>query len=148
MKAKGEAEFVIPSTYSTGGGDMDARRHAAQREHGHFPLLPVDVDKGNHEPDVLTRAVREFFGDVCTAIYSTALAKCDDRRWRIMIPLDRCLTFAEWHELGEAFAEFMNGRDIVADCCLHKAAQPAFLPNVPSERREDRTENRSFTTAI
>ncbi|WP_353209114.1 AAA family ATPase [Sphingorhabdus sp.] len=135
--SKDAADFIIPSTYTTAGGAEDARSHHVQRAHGRFPLLMVDIDKGNHDMSDLTQAVSSFVGDVRCAIYSTASAKPDDRKWRMAIPFDRELDFNEWSEAGEAFFDHLKTRGIVADPKLLGPGQPVYLPNVPPEGRKD-----------
>lgn len=135
--AKDAADFIIPSSYTVAGGAEDARSHAAQREHGRFPLLMVDFDKGNHAMSDLTEAVSSFFGDARYGIYSTASAKSDDRKWRLAIQLDRELDFNEWSEAGEAFFDHLRTKGITADPKLLGPGQPVYLPNVPPEGRKD-----------
>jgi len=134
---KDAADFIIPSSYTEAGGVEDARSHAAQREHGRFPLLMVDFDKGNHAMSDLTEAVSSFFGDVRYGIYSTASARPNDRKWRLAIPLDCELAYSEWSELGEAFFDHLKTKGIVADPKLLGPGQPVYLPNVPPEGRKD-----------
>ena len=135
--AKGAADFIIPSSYTAAGGAEDARSHAAQREHGRFPLLMVDFDKGNHAVSDLTEAASSFFGDVRHGIYSTASARPDVRKWRLAVQLDRELNFNEWSELGEAFFDHLETKGIAADPKLLGPGQPVYLPNVPPEGRKD-----------
>ncbi len=134
---KDAADFIIPSSYTTANAADDARSHAAQREHGRFPLLMSDIDKGNHDASELAAAVTSFFGDVRHAVYSTASAKPNDRKWRLVTELAPELAFNEWSELGEAFSEHLHTLGVVADQKLLGPAQPVYLPNVPPERRQD-----------
>lgn len=135
--AKDVADFIIPSTYTKAGGAEDARSHHVQREHGRFPLLMVDIDKGNHAMSDLTEAVSSLFGDARYCIYSTASAKPDDRKWRMAIPLDHELPYHEWSEAGEALFDHLKTNGIVADPKLLGPGQPVYLPNVPPEGRKD-----------
>jgi hypothetical protein len=130
---KDEADFIIPSSYTK----PNARNHDAQREHGRFPLLMVDFDKGNHAMSELTEAVLSFFGDVRYGIYNTASARPDFRKWRLAVQLNRELAYNEWSELGEAFSDHLKSRGIVADPKLLDPGQPVYLPNVPPEGRKD-----------
>jgi hypothetical protein len=133
--AKDDADFIIPSTYAKAGGLEDARSHDVQREHGRFPLLMVDFDKGNHALSDLTEAASSFFGDVRYCIYSTASAKPEDRRWRMAIQIDRELPYSEWSEVGEALFDHLKSKSIAADPKLLGPGQPVYLPNVPPEAR-------------
>ena len=135
--AKDAADFIIPSTYTKAGCAEDARSHHVQREHGRFPLLMVDIDKGNHAMSDLTEAVSSLFGDARYGIYSTASAKPGDRKWRMAIPLDCELAYSEWSEAGEALFDHLKTNGIVADPKLLGPGQPVYLPNVPPEGRKD-----------
>jgi len=50
---------------------FDARKHDAQKEHGSFGVLPVDLDEGAPQLDDVKRAITEAVGDVWHAIYSS-----------------------------------------------------------------------------
>lgn len=133
---KEAARYIIPSSYVRGGGDDDARSHAAQRKHGTFTLICLDVDKGNLDRDTLDDAITRFFGDVFLVIFSTASAVAQDRRWRVIVPLEAGLSFPEWDELSEVLHDFMQSNGIAVDRSLRGPAQPVFLPNVPPNARD------------
>ncbi len=117
----------IPSTYA----DHDARNHAKQREEGEFVALCGDVDHGNHPLQRIESLVRGFAGDAAWLIFSTAHARTDDKRWRIIIPLARPMGYEDWHDAQHAFFNFMEYGGIEMDRALDRAGQPVYLPNVP-----------------
>ncbi len=128
---KAQAPAFIPSSYCK----HDGRVHQEQREQGSFVTINGDIDEGNHDFETICKAVDEFFGDVASLIYSSSGATPENRKWRIVAPLEIPLDFIFWCELCEAFYTFMESSGIKMDWSLARAAQPVFLPNVPSEKR-------------
>jgi P4 family phage/plasmid primase-like protien len=126
------APAVVCSTYHAYNG----REHDAQRQHGMYVALPGDIDEGDTPLEVVVEAVAEFTGPgVAWLIYSTSSSTPSSRRWRILIPLAQPLPFAEWNALCLAFYAFLEGRGMSMDDSLARAAQLAYLPNVPPEHR-------------
>ena len=117
----------IPSTYNA----HDARNHATQRADGSFVALCGDVDHGDHPLDRIEAMVRGFAGEAAWLIFSTAHARADDKRWRIVIPLAQPLGFEDWHDAQHAFFNFMEYGGVEMDRALDRAGQPVYLPNVP-----------------
>lgn len=134
-RPKGAGLAMIPSTYC----DYDAREHAAQRERGRFIALTGDVDGGNHSLDTIRQGVTDFVTGAAWLIYSSAHARPDDMRWRIIIPLADEQPFEAWHDAQLAFFAFMEARGIAMDHALARAAQPVYLPNVPAEHAKTGT---------
>lgn len=118
----------IPSTYN----GHDARSHAVQRAEGRFVALCGDVDKGNHPLVRIEALIRGFAGDAAWLIFSTAHARVDDMRWRIIIPLAEPMGFEDWHDAQSAFFGFMEYGGVEMDRALGRAGQPVYLPNVPA----------------
>ncbi|MBB6190851.1 hypothetical protein FHS51_001071 [Sphingobium wenxiniae] len=117
----------IPSSYSA----HDARSHATQRSDGVFVALCGDVDHGDHPLHRIESMVRGFARDAAWLIFSTAHARADDKRWRIVIPLAQPIGFDDWHDAQHAFFNFMEYGGIDMDRALDRAGQPVYLPNVP-----------------
>lgn len=117
----------IPSTYNA----HDARNHATQRADGSFVALCGDVDHGDHPLDRIEAMVRGFAGDAAWLIFSTAHARADDKRWRIIIPLAQPMGFEDWHDAQHAFFNFMEYGGVEMDRALDRAGQPVYLPNIP-----------------
>jgi len=127
-KEKGHGAAFIPSSYC----DYNAREHAIQRQHGRFVALCGDVDSGDHDIEQIQSLVRSIFGDSACLIYSSAHSRPGDRRWRIILPLLQAVSFDDWHDAQEAFFAAMEDGGVKMDHAMSRAAQPVYLPNVPS----------------
>jgi hypothetical protein len=132
-KPKSNALGMIPSSYC----QFDGRSHEPQREHGAFVAVCGDIDAGNHPMETVGDLTDAFFGPVATSIYSTSGATADNRKWRVIVPLECPLPFAEWAELAEAYFDFMETSGVRMDRCLLRAGQLVYLPNVPPDLRDE-----------
>lgn len=142
---KANAPAFIPSTYIA----FDARNHAVQHERGQFVALTGDIDKGNVPMvDVITRTRVLFGPEAAIFIYSTGSATQDDKRWRIIAPLQEPVPFARWNEAQEAFFAYMEANGVPMDKKLALAGQPVFLPNVPRDRRDKQGQPSFYETYI
>ena len=130
-KEKRDADFFIPSTYRA----HDARAHEAQREHGAYRALAIDVDRGNPSIDDVQEAVQAVCGDVSILIYSSSGASPENRKWRAIIPLAAVVTGAEYEEIQTAFFDLLHVNGVHPDGALARCGQPIYLPNVPIDRR-------------
>ncbi len=130
-KDKRDADFFIPSTYRA----HDGRAHEAQREHGAFRALAIDVDRGNPSLDDVQEAVQAICGDVSILIYSSSGASPDNRKWRAIIPMAGVVSGAEYEEIQTAFFDLLHMNGIHPDGALARCGQPIYLPNVPLEKR-------------
>lgn len=126
-KPKGEGLAFIPSDYI----DYDARNHATQRENGLFVALTGDIDSGDHPITKIESLVRGFVRDRAFLIFSSAHARPGDMRWRVIIPLEKELTYPHWNDAQNAFFDYMEASGVTMDRALARAAQPVYLPNVP-----------------
>ena len=130
-KEKRDADFFIPSTYRA----HDARAHEAQREHGAYRALAIDVDRGNPSIDDVQEAVQAVCGDVSILIYSSSGASPENRKWRAIIPLAAIVTGAEYEEIQTAFFDLLHVNGVHPDGALARCGQPIYLPNVPISKR-------------
>jgi hypothetical protein len=130
-KEKRDADFFIPSTYRA----HDGRAHEAQREHGAYRALAIDVDRGNPSIDDVQEAVQAVCGDVSILIYSSSGASPENRKWRAIIPLAAIVTGAEYEEIQTAFFDLLHVNGVHPDGALARCGQPIYLPNVPIDRR-------------
>lgn len=124
---KDRSAAFLPTLYR----DFDARSHAVQRAKGEFVALCGDVDKGEHPLEHIKTLVRGFVRDAAWLIYSTANSRPANKRWRIVIPLERAVGFDDWHDAQNALFNFMEFSGVAMDRALDRAGQPVFLPNVP-----------------
>lgn len=127
-RPKGAGLAFIPSSYH----DYDGREHKAQRERGLFVALAADIDTGDHPLARIEKLVRTFADGAAWLIYSSAHARPGDMRWRIVMPLSRTVVFAVWHDAQNALFNYLEANGVQADRALERAAQPVYLPNVPS----------------
>jgi hypothetical protein len=130
-KEKIDADFFIPSTYRA----HDGRAHEAQREHGAYRALAIDVDRGNPSLDDVQEAVQAVCGDVSILIYSSSGASADNRKWRAIIPLAGVISGAEYEIVQTAFFDLLHVNGIHPDGALARCGQPIYLPNVPIAKR-------------
>jgi hypothetical protein len=130
-KEKIDADFFIPSTYRA----HDGRAHEAQREHGVFRALAIDVDRGNPSLDDVQEAVQAVCGDVSILIYSSSGASLENRKWRAIIPLAGVISGAEYEIVQTAFFDLLHVNGIHPDGALARCGQPIYLPNVPIAKR-------------
>lgn len=130
-KEKIDADFFIPSTYRA----HDGRAHEAQREHGTFRALAIDIDRGNPSLDDVQEAVQAVCGDVSMLIYSSSGASLENRKWRAIIPLAGVISGAEYEIVQTAFFDLLHVNGIHPDGALARCGQPIYLPNVPLAKR-------------
>jgi hypothetical protein len=130
---KTNAPAMIPSSYCR----FDARKYEAQRQHGSYSALAGDIDTGNVPMEQVQAVVSEFVGDhVATLIYSSSGATEQHRKWRVIVPLEKAVSFDQWRDLQEAFFGFMEANGVVMDWALARAGQLVYLPNVPVDKRD------------
>ena len=130
-KEKIDADFFIPSTYRA----HDGRSHEAQREHGAYRALAIDIDRGNPSLEDVQEAVQAVCGDVSILIYSSSGASLENRKWRAIVPLAGVITGAEYEEIQTAFFDLLHVNGIHPDGALARCGQPIYLPNVPIAKR-------------
>ena len=129
---KAAAPAIIPSSYI----GHDGRNHNAQRKHGEFQYLCVDIDEGSPALEALTEAMRFILGVSAYIIYSSSSASAEVRKWRIIIPLGKGIPGHQYKKAAEAFFKQLGMSGIVCDVALARTGQLVYLPNVPPERRE------------
>jgi hypothetical protein len=133
-RPKAQAPAFIPSIYNA----FDARFHAVQQAQGQFVALTGDIDKGNVPMVDVINLTRDLFGPASAIfIYSTGSAAPEDKRWRIIVPLQGPVSFERWNEAQKAFFAYMEKNGVLMDKSLAGAGQPVYLPNVPPERRDE-----------
>lgn len=130
-KDKADADFFIPSTYR----GHDGRSHDAQRVHGMYRMLAIDIDIGNPSKQEVVQAVRDVLGDVSMIVYSSSGASEETRKWRALLPLAAPITGAEYEDIQSAFFDLLRQHGIVPDGALARCGQPIYLPNIPMNKR-------------
>ena len=130
---KAKAAFIIPSSYRA----HDGRKHSAQREHGEFHYLALDIDEGSPSLVELKDAVKRATGDATALIYSSSGASDDNRKWRVLIPLLEPISGADYGDTQLALFSLMGEQGVTCDNALARVGQPIFLPNVPPAKRDE-----------
>ena len=130
---KGDAQFFIPSTYR----GFDGRAHAAQKEHGTFRCLTVDIDSGNHDIDTIVDAVTATTPGTSAVVYSSSSSKPDSRKWRVLIPLATPVSGDDFPDTELALFSLLAAYGVSADPTLSRVGQPVYLPNVPPQKRDE-----------
>lgn len=125
---KERGQWFIPSTYTA----ADARNHEAQRTHGVFRWLTLDVDENNLSLDEIDATLGEVIGDAGRLIYSTRSATEDFRKWRALVPIMSDLPGAEFSDTQNAFFDLLEQASdgtLIPDRALSRPAQLVYLPN-------------------
>ena len=130
--AKDAAQWIIPSIYR----DMDGRSHEVQRERGAFCFLPLDIDGNNMDLSDVLAFVWGVTGQCATLAYSTASATADNRKWRVMVPLQTPVAGADYADTMGAFnnsLETASAGVLIPDRALERPGQLIYLPNKRGE---------------
>lgn len=125
---KDKARWFIPSTYH----GPDARNHEAQRQHGKFFWLPVDIDQNNLACEEVLAAIQAVTPGATCLIYSSRSATKDNRKWRALLPLKVALAGADYTETVSAFYDLLETASegvLIPDRALCRPGQLVYLPN-------------------
>jgi len=129
---KANAPWIIPSTLSS-------RTHKEQRENGGFVCLTADIDKGDVPLEGVRLTLVDLFGkDQLVRIYSTSSAAADEKKWRVLVPLNGSVPYDEWYVRQITLNNYLDKSGIPPDRALERAGQLVFLPNVPKSRRDEK----------
>lgn len=129
---KANAPWIIPST-------LASRTHKEQREKGSFICLTADIDKGDVPLEGLRLTLLDLFGPAqLLRIYSTSSAAADQKKWRVLVPLNGSIAYDEWHLRQVTLNNYLDKSGIPPDRALERAGQLVFLPNVPKSRRDEK----------
>lgn len=130
---KHDAPWLIGSTYV----GHDARSHEAQREHGTYFVLPVDIDKGAPSLEQVTTATEAVIGDQTSYIvYSSSSATADSPKWRVLFFIGgEGLPGTDYKDTQDALFDLYQAQGIRCDRALDRTGQLVFLPNVPPSKR-------------
>ena len=121
---KDDAQWFIPSDYLA----HDAREHEAQRQHGHFWAIPLDLDDNSPPLAVVGNALRRVMGNTAHVIFSSRSAKPANLKWRALCWLETPIAGADYADTVEAFNDLIAGQ-LVPDRALQRTGQLVFLPN-------------------
>ena len=133
---KQDAPAFIASTYI----GSHARSHEAQKQHGLYHAMVIDVDTGAHPINFVRNCVNWIFGDKTTMIYSSSSATEDNPKWRGIIPIHQPIAGADYKDVQEALFDLLAEQGLQADRAMARTGQPVYLPNVPPSRRDENGE--------
>jgi len=125
---KSDGAWFLPSSYI----DHDARQHEAQRLHGQFHMLALDIDLNNLALEAVRAIVTRVIGLAAYVIYATRSATPTNRKWRVLVPVsapirgqDYVLTAAEFM----VRMEDAGSGQLVLDRAATRLGQVFYLPN-------------------
>ena len=84
---------------------------------------------------IVIGGVEAILGNVHMLVYSSSSARQDNKKWRVLVPLDVPLKGHEWVAAQSAFFDLLEKEDLIVDRALKRTGQPIYLPNVPPENR-------------
>ena len=120
---KAKAQWIIPSS-------LPSRTFKLQEEQGQFSLLWADIDK---DPPELDDLQNKLYVDILSGadheIYTSRSASADYQKSRILIPLDKPLSGADWLLCQQTLNDKLQSAEIVPDRKSEGCAQLCYLPN-------------------
>lgn len=122
---KDQGQWIIASTYNA----YDARAHEAQRAHGQYHWMCIDIDKGDPSMADVSAIVGMALGNVWHLIYSTRSSTPSDKKWRVLVPLAEPLSGAEYGAYQAALFDGLEHGGLLMDRTLERAGQLVYLPN-------------------
>jgi len=126
--AKTKAQWFIPSDYRA----HDGRDHEAQRQHGQFWAMTLDLDENNLAMADIQAALISVAGDAGRLIYSSRSAKPDNLKWRALCWLETPIAGADYADTVEAFYDLLEEASVgvlIPDRGLARPGQIVYLPN-------------------
>ena len=127
-RAKESAQWFIPSTYC----QCDGRSHEAQRQNGAYWFLSIDIDRNNLDLADVLATVEAVTGDCGMMIYSTSSSTADNRKWRVLVPLQQPIAGADYGDTMRAFNNRLEDKSsgvLIPDRALERTGQVIYLPN-------------------
>lgn len=126
--AKSEGSWFLPSSYRA----HDARQHDAQRLHGEFHMLVLDIDQGNLPLVTVRDLFQRSIGPVAYLIYATKSALHDNLKWRVLVPVATPIKGQVYEHVASEFMERLEGESegrLILDRAAARPGQVFFLPN-------------------
>ena len=126
--AKSEALWFLPSSYCA----HDARQHEAQRLHGEFHMLVLDIDQGDLPLEAVRSILLKAIGPAAYMIYATKSASIANRKWRVLVPVETPISGQNYEQTASEFMQRMEGASqgsLVLDRAAARPGQVFYLPN-------------------
>lgn len=119
---KASAQWVIFST-------LPSRSFKAQEAQGEFLALCADIDHEAPSLDILKAKIINLIGDSDYEIYTTRSATADLPKSRIIIPLFKPLSGANWTIYQEILNDQLEAVGVGVDRASQRPGQLFYLPN-------------------
>ena len=134
---KSEAQWLIPSI-------LLSRNFKEQEANGKYAWLWADIDKDAPDFDMLVETVKSILDDHDFEAYTTSSATEQNQKARILIPLSKLLSFANWTLCQSVLNDQLEARGIEPDRANERAAQLCYLPNKGKFYKSDSNRNYRF----
>ena len=115
---KKSAQWMIPST-------LMSRTFKKQEEDGQFLCLWADIDKDAPPLNKLAKIHSEYAYE----IYTSRSATSENPKCRLLLPLSRSLSGADWMLCQEILNDDLAANNITPDRATERAGQLCYLPN-------------------
>jgi hypothetical protein len=114
--------WVIPST-------LLSRDAKLQEAHGSYGFLWCDIDKESPTLQQLAGILKTIIGDFDFEAYTTSTATEKNQKARILIPLVKPLSSADWQSCQQMLNERLKEKGVLTDPVNLKSNQILYLPN-------------------
>jgi archaellum biogenesis ATPase FlaH len=119
---KAKAQWLIPSTIAS-------RTFKEQEKNGSYYLLWADLDSDPKPLSELSAFIASLLIGSNYEVYASRSAKPNYQKGRVLIPLDKPLSFSDWHICQKILNEKLNANGFTPDPANLRAAQLCYLPN-------------------
>jgi len=119
---KSQAQWLIPST-------LLSRSFKEQEANGEFWMLWADIDINHNGITAIAGIVESLILGCDYEIYTSKSATEDNQKCRILIPLDKPLSVADWGLYQQILNDKLQDNDITPDRASERPAQLCYLPN-------------------
>ena len=120
--AKAQAQWLIPSSHKT-------RTFKEQEQHGQYYCLWVDLDDKPPKIYDLADHLNSLLSGFDYELYTTSSATVDNQKARVLIPLNKHLSFMNWRMAQQLLNDKLEALGIKPDRAAERAAQLCYLPN-------------------
>ena len=119
---KAQAQWLIPSSHKT-------RTFKEQEQHGQYYCLWADLDDKPPKIYDLADHLNSLLSGFDYELYNTSSATVDNQKARVLIPLNKPLSFMNWRMAQQLLNDKLEALGIKPDRAAERAAQLCYLPN-------------------
>lgn len=116
------AQWLIPST-------LPSRSFKEQETNGEFCMLWADIDQTTNSLIEIAEIIESLIPVFDYEIYTSKSATQDNQKCRILIPLNKPLSGADWVLYQQILNDKLQDNDITPDRASERPAQLCYLPN-------------------